>query len=153
MKVLIGSDHGGYELKRELLTWFEQRGTAFLDYGTHSSDPVDYPDFALLVAQGVASAPEEYVGIVIDGAGCGSAIAANKVPGVRAAACYCTFTAKNSREHNGANVLSLGSKAVGVENAKEIVAAFLESCFEGGRHSRRVEKISSIEHRFFKDAP
>ncbi len=153
MKVLIGSDHGGYELKQELLAWFQETGVAFLDYGTHSNEPVDYPDFALLVAQGVASAPDEYVGIVIDGAGCGSAITANKIPGVRAAACYCTFTAKNSRQHNAANVLSLGSKAVGAENAKEIVAAFLGSEFEGGRHARRIEKITSIEHRFFKDAP
>lgn len=153
MKVLIGADHGGYALKSELLSWFKEKGIDFLDYGTHSSDAVDYPDFALLVAQGVASAPEEYVGIVIDGAGCGSAITANKVPGVRAAACYCVFTARNSRQHNAANVLSLGSKAVGSENAKEIVSAFLESEFEGGRHSRRIEKIMAIEHRFAKDAP
>lgn len=153
MKVLIGADHGGYELKTEVIAWLKEQKIDFLDYGTHSSDAVDYPDFALLVAQGVASAPEEYVGIVIDGAGCGSAIAANKVPGVRAAACYCTFTARNSRQHNAANVLSLGSKATGSENAKEIVAAFLGSEFEGGRHSRRIEKIRSIEHRFFKDAP
>ena len=116
MKVLIGADHGGYELKQELIAWMRAQGIDFLDYGTHSSDAVDYPDFALLVAQGVVSAPDEYVGIVIDGAGCGSAITANKVPGARAAACYCTFTAKNSRQHNAANVLSLGSKAVGAEN-------------------------------------
>lgn len=153
MKVLIGADHGGYNLKTELCAWLKEKGIAFLDYGTHTSDPVDYPDLALLVAQGVASAPDEYVGIVIDGAGCGSAIAANKVPGVRAAACYCTFTAKNSRQHNAANVLTLGSQAVGAENAKEIVSAFLGSEFEGGRHSRRIEKITAIEHRFFKDAP
>ena len=153
MKVLIGADHGGYALKGELIAWFKQKGIDFLDYGTHSSDAVDYPDFALLVAQGVASAPEEYVGVVIDGAGCGSAIAANKVPGVRAAACYCTFTAKNSRLHNDANVLSLGSKAVGSENAKEIVDAFLSSSFEGGRHNRRVEKVMAIEHRFNKVSP
>lgn len=153
MKVLIGADHGGYELKGELIAWFKQKGIDFLDYGTHSSDAVDYPDFALLVAQGVASAPEEYLGIVIDGAGCGSAIAANKVPGVRAAACYCTFTAKNSRLHNAANVLSLGSKAIGSENAKEIVEAFLTSEFEGGRHNRRIEKVMAIEHRFNKVSP
>jgi ribose 5-phosphate isomerase B len=153
VKVLIGADHGGYELKNELIAWFKEKNISFLDYGTHTSDPVDYPDLALLVAQGVASAPDEYVGIVIDGAGCGSAIAANKVPGVRAAACYCTFTAKNSRQHNAANVLSLGSKAVGAENAKEIVAAFLGSEFEGGRHSRRIEKIMAIEHRFNKESP
>ena len=153
MKVLIGADHGGYDLKTELIAWFKEKGISFLDYGTHSNDPVDYPDLALLVAQGVASAPDEYVGIVIDGAGCGSAITANKVPGIRAAACYCTFTAKNSRQHNAANVLSLGSKAIGTENAKEIVAAFLGTEFEGGRHSRRIEKIVAIEHRYFKDAP
>ena len=153
MKVLIGADHGGYELKQELLAWMRAQGIDFLDYGTHSSDAVDYPDFALLVAQGVVSAPDEYVGIVIDGAGCGSAITANKVPGARAAACYCTFTAKNSRRHNAANILSLGSKAVGAENAKEIVAAFLGSEFEGGRHARRIEKIMAIEHRFYKEAP
>lgn len=153
MKVLIGADHGGYELKQELISWMRGKGIDFLDYGTHTSDAVDYPDFALLVAQGVVSAPGEYVGIVIDGAGCGSAITANKVPGARAAACYCTFTAKNSRQHNAANILSLGSKAVGTENAKEIVDAFLSSEFEGGRHARRIEKILAIEHRFSKDAP
>ena len=153
MKVLIGSDHGGYELKADLMAWMKSRGIDCLDYGTHTSDAVDYPDFALLVAQGVVSAPDECVGIVIDGAGCGSAITANKVPGARAAACYCTFTAKNSRQHNAANILSLGSKAVGVENAIEIAAAFLGASFEGGRHSRRIEKIVAIEHRFSKDAP
>lgn len=153
MKVLIGADHGGFALKGELIEWFAKKGVSFLDYGTHSSDPVDYPDLALLVAQGVASAPEEYLGILIDGAGCGSAIAANKVPGIRAAACYCTFTAKNARQHNAANVLTLGSKATGVESAKEIVAAFLDAEYEGGRHNRRIEKIRAIEHRFYRDAP
>lgn len=153
MKVLIGADHGGYALKSELCTWMKEKGIEFKDYGTHTSEAVDYPDFALLVAQGVVSAPDEYIGIVIDGAGCGSAITANKVPGARAAACYCTFTAKNSRQHNAANILTLGSQAVGSENAKEIVEAFLGSEFEGGRHSRRVEKIMSIEHRFSKESP
>lgn len=153
MKVLIGADHGGFLLKSELIAWFKEKNITFLDYGTHSSDSVDYPDIALLVAQGVASAPDEYLGIVVDGAGCGSAIAANKIPGIRACACYCTFTARNARQHNAANVLTLGSQVTGTESAKEIVEAFLGFQFEGGRHNRRIEKIRLIEHRFFKEAP
>lgn len=153
MRVVIGSDHGGYELKLELAAMLRDGGFEVVDFGTHSPDPVDYPDFALLVAQAVAHDPDETVGVVIDGAGTGSAITANKVPGVRAAACYDVFTAKNSREHNAANVLTLGSRVVGVEVAKEIVNAWVGTSFSGGRHARRVEKMMLIERRFAKEAP
>lgn len=153
MRVVIGSDHGGYELKNELAGLIRELGHELIDFGTHGPDPVDYPDFALLVGKAVANDPDRTLGIVVDGAGCGSAITANKVPGVRAAACYCTATAKNSREHNDANVLTLGSKITGVEVAKDIVRTWLGTPFAGGRHSRRVEKVMLIERRFAKETP
>lgn len=151
MRVVIGSDHGGYALKQDLAALIRELGHDLVDYGTHSPDPVDYPDIALLVATAVAADPAHTVGIVLDGAGTGSAITANKVPGVRAAACYDTFTARNSREHNNANVLSLGSRVTGVELAKEIVKTWLGSSFSGGRHSRRVEKMLQVERRYCKE--
>ena len=106
-RVFIASDHGGFDMKQELVAFLRQAGYDVIDFGTHSTDPVDYPDMALLVAQAVAQ-DERALGIVIDGAGIGSAITANKVPGVRAAPCYDAYTARNSREHNNANVLTLG---------------------------------------------
>lgn len=151
MRVVIGSDHGGYALKQDLAALVRELGHDLVDYGTHSPDPVDYPDIALLVATAVAADPDHTVGIVLDGAGTGSAITANKVPGVRAAACYDTFTARNSREHNNANVLSLGSRVTGVELAKEIVRTWLGATFSGGRHGRRVEKMLQVERRYCKE--
>ncbi len=153
MRVVLAADHGGYEMKNELAGLIRELGHSVVDYGTHSPDPVDYPDFALLVGRAVALEPEQTLGIVVDGAGCGSAITANKIPGVRAVACYCTATAKNSREHNDANVLTLGSKITGIELAKEIVTAWLETPFGGGRHARRVEKVKLIERRFARESP
>lgn len=153
MRIVIASDHGGYELKGVLAQLLRDRGMEVVDFGTHSPDPVDYPDLALLVAQAVAHDPDHTVGVMIDGAGTGSAITANKVPGVRAAACYDVFTAKNSREHNDANMLTLGSRVTGEELAKEVVLAWLGTQFAGGRHSRRVEKILLAEHRYAKEAP
>lgn len=150
MRVIIASDHGGFELKKLLVAHIQQLGHEVVDYGTHSPDPVDYPDFALLVACAIQKSPES-IGIMIDGAGTGSAITANKVPGVRAAACYDPFTARNSREHNNANMLTLGSRVTGSELAKEIVQAFLQSTFGGERHARRFEKIVQVERCFMKD--
>lgn len=149
-RVIIGSDHGGFELKQGLVSYLEKKGCDISDFGCHSEDPVDYADVASLVAQAVAHDVSHSVGILIDGAGSASCICANKVPGIRAAACYDTFTAKNSRRHNNANVLTLGSRVTGIELAKEIVDSWLESEFEGGRHQRRVEKIYTIERKFFK---
>lgn len=147
--IAIGADHGGYALKEQLKEYLRSLGFRYEDVGTFSEAPVDYPDIAELVAQRVASDAASR-GIVIDGAGVGSAIAANKVPGVRAAACYDTYTAKNSREHNHANVLSLGSRNIGIDIVKEIVKVWLETGFGGGRHLKRVEKIMALEQKYFR---
>jgi len=125
-------------------------GYTTIDCGTHSNDAVDYPDLAYAVARLVASG-EAWRGIVVDGAGIGSAMAANKVPGVRAALCYDHATAVNSREHNDANVLTLGAGLIGANLAKQIVQTWLATPFGGGRHQRRVDKIVEIERRFLKD--
>ncbi len=149
MRVIIASDHGGFELKQLLVPFLQELGHEVHDYGTHSKDPVDYPDFALLVACAIKKNPDA-VGIMIDGAGTGSAITANKVPGVRAAACYDPFTARNSREHNNANVLTLGSRVTGSELVKEIVRTWLSASFQGERHLRRAEKMLAVERCFMK---
>jgi len=146
-KVIIGADHGGYELKEILKQMLCEAGFAVEDVGTHSTDAVDYPDFAHEVAQKVVAAPNG-VGIMIDGAGVGSAMAANKVPGIRAASCQDVHTARNSRVHNNANMLTLGSRVLGVDVAKEIARTWLASRFEGGRHQKRVDKISMIEQKY-----
>ena len=151
MRVVIASDHGGFELKKDLVNYVRELGYEVADYGTHSTDSVDYPDFAALVATAVAADPQNTVGIMIDGAGMGSAMTANKVPGVRAAACYDTFAAKNSREHNDANVLTLGGRITGVGLAREIVRVWLSTPFGGARHARRIEKMLQVERRFMKE--
>jgi ribose 5-phosphate isomerase B len=145
--VALGSDHGGYALKEELKVYLGELGYAVLDCGTHSTASVDYPDFAYAVAR-LVSEGRAWRGIVVDGAGIGSCIAANKVPGVRAAMCYDHATAINSREHNNANVLSLGGLLLGRNLAQQIVKVWLETDFAGGRHARRVDKIMGIERRF-----
>lgn len=145
--IAIGSDHGGYALKEHLKDHLRGLGYRYDDVGAFSEAAVDYPDIAELVAQKVASGSATR-GIVIDGAGIGSAMAANKIPGVRAAACYDVYTAKNSREHNNANVLSLGSRNTGIDIAKEIVRVWLETGFGGGRHLPRVEKIIALEQKY-----
>lgn len=147
--IALGSDHGGYALKEQLKDHLRSLGYRYEDVGTFSEAPVDYADIAELVAQKVASGAATR-GIVIDGAGVGSAMAANKIPGVRAAACYDSYTAKNSREHNNANVLSLGSRNTGIDVAKEIVRVWLETGFGGGRHLARVEKIMALEQKYFR---
>jgi RpiB/LacA/LacB family sugar-phosphate isomerase len=142
--VAIGADHGGYQLKETLKAFLSQAGYQVKDCGTSSTESVDYPDFALAVAQEVASG-KAWRGIMIDGAGIGSCMAANKVKGVRAAMCYDYATAYNSREHNNANYLTLGAGLIGTSLAKQIVTTFLETEFGGGRHARRVDKIMAIE--------
>ena len=145
--IAIGADHGGFETKEKLKPLLSGLGMTIVDVGTNSSDPVDYPDLAHEVARAVADRRAD-VGVIIDGAGIGSAMTANKVPGVRAAACYSPALAKNSREHNGANVLTLGSGQNSFEEIREIVEAFLGTELGEERHKRRVEKISGVESRY-----
>ena len=140
----IGADHGGYPLKEQLKVFLEQLGLKVRDFGTNSTDAVDYPDFAHAVARSVAAKHVD-IGVIIDGAGIGSAMAANKVTGVRAAACYSAALARNSREHNGANVLTLGSGQNSFDEVKEIVRAFITTALTEERHKRRVSKIDTIE--------
>ena len=147
--VAIGSDHGGFGMKQSLIPYLEELGYQVIDCGPENSDAVDYPDFALKVAELVSSG-KALCGIMIDGAGIGSCMAANKVPGVRAAMCYDFATASNSREHNNANYLTLGAGLIGLNQAKLIVKTFLGTEFGGGRHAKRVDKIMEIESRFFK---
>ena len=145
--VALGADHGGYPLKEALKPALQRLGWRFLDLGTFSTEPVDYPDLALAVARAVREGRAR-LGVVVDGAGIGSAMAANKVPGIRAATCHDVASAKNAREHNDANVLSLGAKFVDPARAAEVVEAFLVSACTEERHARRVRKITSIEESF-----
>lgn len=147
--VAIGSDHGGFQYKEILKTFITELGYSMMDVGTDSEAACDYPDFAYAVAHAIASG-SAWRGIMIDGAGVGSSMVANKVPGVRAACCQSEFVARNSREHNDANVLTLGSRVIGTEVAKEIVRAWLATSFAGGQHVRRVEKIMEVEKKFTK---
>jgi ribose 5-phosphate isomerase B len=147
--VALGADHGGYALKEQLKKYLREWGYTPLDLGTDSTEPVDYPDFAEVVANAVARG-DAWRGVVVDSAGIGSAIAANKVPGVRAAQCYDRASAKNSREHNDANILSLGAKMLSDESAREILALWLETNFAAGRHQKRIDKIRAIESRHQK---
>ena len=147
--IALGADHGGYKMKQMLASQLSEAGYHVMDCGTHSTESVDYPDFALAVAEKVSSG-EAWRGIVIDGAGIGSCITANKVPGVRAALCYDYATAVNSREHNDANVLTLGAGLIGDALAHQIVDTWLVTAFGGGRHARRVEKIIAIEKKNLK---
>ena len=145
--VALGSDHGGYRLKETLKGYLAELGYTVADVGTDSEEACDYPDFAYAVAAMVASGEAEK-GIMIDGVGVASAIVANKVPGVRAVPCYDEFVAKSSREHNDANVLTLGGRVIGSELAKSLVRTWLDTWFGGGRHQSRVKKITDIEQRF-----
>ena len=148
--VACGADHGGFALKETLKEFVTSLGYTVVDCGAHSIDPVDYPDLAYAVAR-LVSEGQAWRGILVDGAGIGSAIAANKVPGIRAALCYDHATAINSREHNDANVLTLGAGLIGANLAKQIVQTWLATPFGGGRHQKRVDKIIEIEKRFLKD--
>jgi ribose 5-phosphate isomerase B len=148
--IAIGSDHGvSFSMKEALKPFLEEQGYAVLDCGTYTPDSVDYPDIAYAVAQQVANGTA-YRGIILDGAGIGSCMAANKVPGIRAALCYNQAMARNSREHNNSNVLTLGAGMVGINLAKQIIETWFQTDFGGGRHERRVNKIMEIEQRFLK---
>ncbi len=143
-KIALGADHGGFTLKEMLRGYLEERGFLIFDCGTHTTESVDYPDFAAAVARQVVSG-ESDVGIVVDGAGIGSCMAANKIAGARAAMCYDISSANNSREHNHANVLTLGAGLIGEGLARQIVDAWLGTEWGPGRHARRVEMISALE--------
>lgn len=146
-RIALGADHGGFEMKEALKRLLADLGHDVQDFGTHSTEAVDYPDYAHVVARAVARGTCD-LGIVIDGAGIGSCMAANKVPGVRAAMCYDAVTARNSREHNGANVLTLGGKLISNEQMAEIVRAWLATELTEDRHRRRVAKIDAIEREY-----
>lgn len=148
--IAIGADHGGFPLKERLIGFLKQKNRfQVLDHGTYSKDSVDYPDLAAAVAKSVALGEASF-GILVDGAGIGSCMAANKFPGVLAANCHSEATARNSREHNGANVLCLGSGHLDTNAATAVLDAWLSTAFGGGRHGRRVAKIKAIEQTFMQ---
>ncbi len=144
MRIGIGSDHGGFALKEEIKKLIEISGHEVFDYGTNNSESVDYPEYGKLVGEAVVSGKIDR-GIVICGTGIGISISANKVKGIRCALCSDTYSARMSMEHNNANVLALGGRVLGIDLAKEIVSVWLNSKFEGGRHQRRIDKISEME--------
>jgi ribose 5-phosphate isomerase B len=144
MKIAIGSDHRGYEVKRRIVSLLARLGHEVIDAGPSSSDSVDYPDFAFEVAKAVSSGKVDR-GILICGTGIGMCIAANKVPGVRAAPCHDSITAEMSRRHNNSNILCLSADLLGAELVDRMVRIWLETEFEGGRHARRVDKITAYE--------
>ena len=146
-RIAIGSDHAGFELKAHLVAMLADRGHEVDDLGTDSAEPVDYPEFCAAVGRAVRDDRAD-VGIVLGGSGQGEQIAANKVRGVRAALCNCLYTARLARQHNDANVLSVGARVVGVALVEEIVTLFLSTAFDGGRHARRVAQVAELESRF-----
>ena len=143
-RIAIGADHGGVALRDAIVARLRELGHDVTDHGTTGTSPVDYPDYALAVARAVATGGAQ-IGIMVDGAGIGSCMTANKVPGVRAAMCYDVTTAQNAREHNNANVLTLGGGLIGTRLALAIVEAFLSTSFGGGRHAARVAKIDALD--------
>jgi ribose 5-phosphate isomerase B len=143
MNLALGSDHAGFRYKEELSTYLQSLGHSVRDFGTHSLDSVDYPDFAAAVAHSVASNEAEF-GVLVCGSGIGVSITANKVNGVRAANCLTEEMARLARQHNNANVVTVGERLVSLDAAKAIVSAFLETAFEGGRHAGRVQKIHDL---------
>lgn len=149
--IAVGADHGGFRLKERIAFRLREQGHQVVDCGTDSAESVDYPDFALAVAEKVASGECRW-GIVVDGAGIGSSMVANKVPGVRAALCYDVSSARNSREHNHANVLTLGAGLIGESLAVQIVEAWLATPWGEGRHARRVDKIDGIDKKYLRSS-
>jgi ribose 5-phosphate isomerase B len=146
LSVALGADHAGWELKEALKSWLMEAGYQVLDFGTYSPESVDYPDYAQQVGEAVAVGKVDR-GVLICGTGIGMAMAANKVPGVRAALCGDTFTSRMSREHNNANVLALAGRMTDAEMGQAILKVWLETDFAGGRHARRVAKITEMDTR------
>lgn len=144
MKIAVASDHAGFGLKSRILRYLKEKNIQGIDFGASGRDSVDYPDFAIEAATSVAGGETDY-GILICGTGIGMSIAANKVPGIRAALCHDLLTAEASRRHNDANILVLGERVLDEESALRIVDAWLQSDFDAGRHQRRIEKIHAIE--------
>lgn len=149
MKIAIACDHGGLNLKRAIKKHLAEKGYEIMDFGTDSEDSCDYPDYALPAAEAVASGECEK-GIVVCSTGIGVSIVSNKVPGIRCAHCHDTYCAEFTRLHNDANMLALGEKVVGIGYALKIVDIFLSTEFEGGRHRRRVDKITEVEKKYSK---
>ncbi len=145
MKIAISSDHGGNQLRQEIIQLLEERGVDYEDFGPKSDESVDYPDYAAPVSDGVATGKFDR-GILICGTGIGMSIAANKVKGIRCALVHDVFSAKATREHNDANVLAMGERVIGAGLAREVAAVWLETAFEGGRHARRIEKLQALEN-------
>ncbi len=150
LKLAIGCDHGGFKLKEEIKKMLQEKNYDFKDFGTFSEESVDYPDIALEVARAVRNGSYNR-GILICGTGIGINIAANKLAGIRAALCHDTFSARASREHNDANILTMGERVIGPGLAKDIVNIWLETEFTGGRHARRIQKITAIEKEYGGD--
>ena len=150
-KIFLGCDHGGFELKEEIKSRLIKEGYQINDFGTHSKEAVDFPDFAFLVAQAVAlnhkSDGEEAMGLVIDSIGQASAMVCNKVPGIRAAVAFNDFQVQSSRLHNDANILCLGGQTLGVGLAKHLIDLWLNTEYAGGRHQARLDKITAVEQR------
>lgn len=149
MKIAIACDHGGLNLKNSISAYLNEHGYEVVDFGTDTTDSCDYPDYALPAAEAVASGKCDK-GILICSTGIGVSIVANKVPGVRCAHCHDVYCAEFTRRHNNANVLAMGEKVVGVGYALQIAETFLTTEFEGGRHERRVNKITAIEEKYGK---
>ncbi|MEG1003605.1 ribose 5-phosphate isomerase B [Clostridium sp.] len=149
MKIALGSDHGGFNLKNEVIAYLKENGYETKDFGTYTEESCDYPEYAEKVAEAVASKEFDF-GILVCGTGIGISISANKVPGIRAALCSDTFSAHATRQHNDANILAFGERVVGPGLALDIVKTFLNSEFEGGRHQNRINKISEIEKKYNK---
>ncbi|MGL4654455.1 MAG: ribose 5-phosphate isomerase B [Sarcina sp.] len=149
MKIAVGCDHGGFLLKTEVLAHLEAKGIECKDFGTYSEESCDYPDISIKVAEAVAANEYDF-GILVCGTGIGISLGANKVPGIRAALCGDTFSAKATRNHNNANILALGQRVIGTGLALEIVDTFLAAEFEGGRHQRRLDKLTAIEEKYSK---
>lgn len=146
MKIAIGADHGGFNLKKDIVELLEELGHEYKDFGTHSAESIDYPDVAIPVAEAVA-AGEFDRGILICGTGIGIGIAANKVKGIRAALVHDSFSAKATRQHNDSNIMTMGERVVGPGLALDLLETWLDTSFEGGRHSNRVDKMSAYESK------
>lgn len=149
MKIAVACDHGGLQLKRALVRYLTSKGHEVIDFGTDTEESCDYPDYALPAAEAVAAGRCER-GILVCGTGIGVSLVANKVPGIRCAHCHDTYSAKYTRLHNDANMLSFGQRVIGEGLMEEIVDVFLSTDFEGGRHQRRLDKLAAIEAKYFR---
>ncbi len=149
MKIAIGNDHAAVEMKNEIKAYLESKGHEVINFGTDTSDSCDYPVYGQKVAEAVASGQVEE-GVLICGTGIGISLAANKVPGIRAAVCSEPVSARLAKQHNDANIIAFGARIVGLEEAKAIVDAFFDAKFEGGRHQRRIDLITAVEEKYNK---